>query len=109
MLKGMEVQQRFSQIENLVHQATQICDSAPGTPQDLKECIHELDQEAGQIRQSVLQSQDERRIVESVDHMEETGDRAKEACQQAGNIDSKVRNAVMQAHKAISDLKHQLH
>jgi hypothetical protein len=67
-----------------------------------------LDQQTGQAKQ-VLQSQNENQIIQCVDSLEDLGDRAKAACEQAGNLNQNVRDAVMQAHKELSDLKHNLH
>lgn len=108
MLQTSEIQQRFNHIEQTIGQATQACSNSPDIPSDLKQCISELDQQASQARQ-VLQSQDEDQIIACVDDLEELGDRAKFACEQASSVDPDVRDAVMQAHRELSDLKHQLH
>lgn len=108
MMQSSEIQQRFSHIEQTVKQMSQACQSSPDVPADLKQCITELGQQTGQARQ-VMQSQDENQIVQCVDDLEELGDRAKSACEQAGNLNQNVRNAVMQAHQELSDLKHNLH
>ncbi len=108
MMQANEIQQRFSRIEQTIGQASQACSSASDVPQDLKQCITELDRQTGQARQ-VMQSQDQDRMISCVDDLEELGDRAKAACEQASNVDDSVRDAVMQAHQELSDLKHQLH
>lgn len=107
-MQANEIQQRFSQIENTIHQAAQQCASAASVPMDLKDSIQQLDQKTSQARQT-MQSQDENQIRQCVDDLEELGDRAKDACEQSDNIDGNLRNAVMQAHRELSDLKHQLH
>lgn len=104
-----EVQQRFSQIENTIHHAARCCSSAQAVPMDLKDSIQQLDQKAIHAR-NILQSQDENQIRECVDELEELGDRAKDACEaSSGNLDDELKSAVMQAHRELSDLKHQLH
>ena len=108
MMQSSEIQQRFNHIEQTVGQATQVCSNSPDVPDDLKQCITELNQQTSQARQ-VLQSQDENQIIACVDDLEELGDRAKFACEQSSSIDQNLRDAVMQAHQELSDLKHQLH
>lgn len=108
-MQSNELQQRFSQIENTIHQAAQRCQSAQAVPMDLKDCIQQLDQQAIRAR-NMMQSQDENQIRQCVDDLEQLGDRAKDACEQSsGNLDDELKNAIMQAHRELSDLKHQLH
>ena len=57
----------------------------------------------------MAQSQDEQRIVECVDSLEQLGDRAMQACRRAGSVDPDLRDAVQTAHSELSQLKHQLH
>lgn len=107
-MQTSEIQQRFNQVENSVHQAAQQCQTASSVPMDLKNSIQQLDQKTSQAKQ-IMQSQDENQIRQCIDDLEELGDRAKDACEQSGSVDSGIRNAVMQAHRELSDLKHQLH
>lgn len=108
MMQSSEIQQRFNHIEQTVRQMSQACQSSQNVPADLKQCISELDKQTGQAKQ-VMQSQDENQIIQCIDSLEDLGDRAKAACEQAGNLNQNVRDAVMQAHQELSDLKHNLH
>jgi hypothetical protein len=109
MMQANEIKQRFDHIERSVHQAAQACAADSNVPQDLKQCITQLDQKTTQAEQ-IMQSQDESRIRDCVDQLEELGDRAKMACQKSGgNINDQLKSAVMQAHSELSTLKHQLH
>jgi hypothetical protein len=109
MMQKNELQQRFNQVEQTIHQAAQRCQSAQAVPMDIKDSIQRLDQQAIQAR-NILQSQDEEQIRQCVDDLEELGDQAKDACEQSsGNLDGELKSAVMQAHRELSDLKHQLH
>lgn len=108
MMQVNEIRQQFNQIEQTIDQAMQACRSESGIPQDLQQCIQQMDQQSDQARQ-ILQSQDETQIIQCVDDLEELGDRAMRACEQADGISEQVRNAVSQAHKELSSLKHQLH
>jgi hypothetical protein len=53
--------------------------------------------------------QDEQRIVQCVDDLEQLGDRAMAACRRADSVDPQLKTAVQQAHAELSSLKHQLH
>ena len=108
MIRGNEIQQQYSQVETAVHQAAQRCESTQSVPMDLKDCLQQLDQRTSQARDIIL-SQDEDRIRQCVDELEELGDRAKAACENGVQVDGQLRESVMQAHQRLSDLKHQLH
>lgn len=108
MLNASDIKQRFNHIEKSVTQAEQACKSGVGVPKDLKDSIHKLGTETDRAKQ-VLQSQDETRIRKCVDQLEMVGDQARDACQRAENLDDSLKNAVMQVHRELSDLKHQLH
>ncbi len=109
MMQARELQQRFSQVEQTIHHAAERCQQAQAVPMDVKDSIEQLDQRTIQAR-NILQSQDENQILQCVDDLEQLGDRAKDACEQStGNLDGELRSAVMQAHRELSDLKHQLH
>jgi hypothetical protein len=108
MMQANEIQQRFSQIENTIHRAAERCQSAMTVPMDLKDCIQQLDQKATHAH-VVMRQQDENQMMECVDDLEQLGDRAKDACEHAGNVDGELRDAIMAAHRELSELKHQLH
>ncbi|WP_151445737.1 hypothetical protein [Lacisediminimonas profundi] len=108
MLQSNEIRQRWSHIEQTIHHAADACNHADGVPMDLKDCVQKMDQRSQQIRQE-MQSADQSRITQCVDEMEEMGDRAKDACERAGRVNDDLRQAVMQAHDELSQLKHQLH
>ncbi|HEY8102421.1 MAG TPA: hypothetical protein VIF82_16905 [Burkholderiaceae bacterium] len=108
MLQANEIQQRFNHIQQSIQQASQACQSSSNVPSDLKDCIQQLDSQSSSAQQ-VMQSQDENQIRQCVDDLEQLGDRARDACQQSQNVDGQLKQAVMQAHDELSDLKRQLH
>lgn len=110
MMQAKEVRQRFDQIEQTIHQASQACERAgDGVPMDLKNSIQQLDQQSSKARQQLQQAEDEQTIIQCVDQLEELGDKAKAACEKGGNVDQQLKNAVLQAHEELRQLKHQLH
>ncbi len=108
MLQTSEIQKRFSHLQQTISEASRTLHADQSAPQDLMECIDELNQEC-QSAQRAMSSQDEDRIRQCVDDMELLGDRAERACKQAGSLDGKIKSAVSSVHNELSDLKKQLH
>jgi chromosome segregation ATPase len=104
-----EIKERFSRVERCIDLAAQACQNQGDTPQDLKNTLSELDRQSDELKLAVNEGEDEDLIRQEVEDLEELGDRAVRACKQAGNLDPQLRDAVQQAHDAISELKHQLH
>lgn len=97
-------------IDKHARNAAQLCHDSRGVPDDLVSCIDELEREAGQVAAMANDEQMEpKTLIERVDHMEELGDRAMQACRQASPVDEQVQQAVETVHGAISELKHRLH
>jgi phage regulator Rha-like protein len=110
MMPMNEVKQRFSQVEQAVHRAAQTCETHDDLPMDLKDRIQKLEQQTDQAKQLLQTEQDENRVRQTIDQLEDLGDEMKAACERSSaSVDSDVKNAVMQAHRELSDLKHQLH
>jgi predicted DNA-binding protein len=109
MMQINEIQQRFNHVEQTIHHASEACRNAIMLPMDLKDCIQQLDERSGQAKQVMQQTQDETRIRQCIDDLEDLGDRARDACERAPTVDEEIKSAVMQAHRELSDLKHQLH
>ena len=109
MMRTNEIQQRFNHAEDCIHQASEICRRKDSVPVDLKDSIQQLDQRATQAHEMMARTQDQNQMMQCIDDLEQLGDRAKDACERAGNVDGELRNAVMQAHRELSDLKRQLH
>jgi mannitol/fructose-specific phosphotransferase system IIA component (Ntr-type) len=110
MMQAEEVRQRFTQIEQTIHQASQACERAgSNVPTELKDSIQQLDQQSTQARQQLQNAKDDQQIIDCVDKLEELGDKAKAECEKGSNVDQQLKKAVMQAHQELSQLKHQLH
>jgi phage shock protein A len=108
MMQSNEIQQQYNQAETAIRHAAQRCESTASVPMDLKSCIQQLDQQSSKAREAI-QSEDEDRIRQCIDEMEELGDKAKAACENGMQVDAQLRESVMQAHERLSNLKHQLH
>ena len=108
MMQANEIQKRFSNIERSIAQASKACRSNADMPQEVKDCVQQLDRQTDKARQE-LQSQDETRIRQCVDQLEELSDRAEQTAESAEGVDDQVKSAIMQAHSELSNLKQQLH
>ena len=103
-----QIKQQFAQVEQSIQQAAKALQSDGTAPQELKDCVRELDTQSKQAHTLVEQGDDEEGIQQCIEEMEEIGDRAKDACEEAPKLSPQVKTAVMQAHQKISKLKHQL-
>ncbi|MGF6266959.1 phosphate uptake regulator [Paraburkholderia youngii] len=108
MLRTSEIQRRFTHLQQTVSDASQTCHADKTIPADLLNWMDELDKECKSARK-VMSSSDEDQIRQCVDDLERIGDRAERACQQAGSLDAKIKDAVTSMHSELSDLKRQLH
>jgi methyl-accepting chemotaxis protein len=110
MMQMNEIRQRFNQVDQTVHQAAQACERSDSLPMDLKDSLQRLEQQTEKAREVIAQAQDENQVRQCIDQLEDIGDEARDACERSGKaVDDSVKNAVMQAHRELSDLKHQLH
>jgi DNA repair ATPase RecN len=108
MLQANEIQQRFTHIQQTIKQAEQACQKAGDTPDEMRNCIDKLSRECQQA-QSVMQSNDQQRIMQCVDSLEDMGDEAKRISRSLPTMPADVEAAVTRVHAELSDFKHKLH
>jgi uncharacterized coiled-coil DUF342 family protein len=108
MLQANEIQQRFTQIQQSIEDAEQICRSEQDAPNEIRDCIEKLARESQQA-QSVMQSNDQQRMVQCIDNLESMGDEAKRISRSLASMPAEVESAVTRVHQELSNLKHQLH
>jgi len=108
-MQSDQIKQQLAQVEQCVKQATQACQADQSAPQELKDSVRELGDQSRQAHEFMQGTKDEGSMRQCIDDLEESSDRAKQACQSAGNVTQKLKDAVMRAHQTISQLKHQLH
>lgn len=108
MLQANEIQRRFSSVESAIGQASQACSAERNVPGELRDCIERLDKQADMAK-DVIQSNDENRIRQMVDDLEQLGDRAKRVCSSGADLTPQMKSAVNHMHHELSELKHQLH
>lgn len=104
-----QLKERFSQVEQCIDNAAQMCEMSSDVPDRLRTCLSELEQESDHAIQVAEQGQGDEQVRQCVTKLEKIGDRAIQACSEGGYVDQQVQMAVKQARKAISTLKQQLH
>ena len=107
MLQASEIQKRFTHLQQTIDQASQACHADATLPKDLIECVDRLDKQSASAK-TVMASNDQDRMRQWVDDLEQLGNRAEKACERATNINTKVKSAVSSVHAELSDLKKQL-
>lgn len=109
-MQPRHVKEEFPRIEQTIENAAQICQLTSGVPDGLRDCLSELDAESDRTKAMLMEEENGNRIVQAIDRLEKLGDRAMQACREAGNtVDERLQKAVSDAHGALSDLKHRLH
>jgi len=107
-LQTAEIQQRFNHLQQTIGEAEQACKSSQDTPNEVRDCIEKLARESQQA-QSVMQSNDQARIVECVDNLEEMGDEVKRVSRSSPQMPAHLEAVVTRVHAELSDFKHKLH
>ena len=107
MLQTAEIKQRFSQVQAVVNQADQVCQSDRNVPSEIRDCIHKIAEQASRA-QNVMQSNDQLNMIQAIDDLEAMGDEAKRVCSST-RPSPQVQSVVVRVHDELSNLKHQLH
>ena len=108
----MEIRQirlQLTQVGLIIHRATQALRSDKAAPKELIDCVQRLDQQSQQVQRKIQDAEDELALMRYIADMEETSDRANEACEKASELSPQAKSAVQLAHKQISSLKYRLH
>jgi septation ring formation regulator EzrA len=105
MLQANEIQQRFTHIQQTIGEAQKALGDAPN---EIRDCIEKLQRESKQA-ESVIKSNDQQRVIECVDRLEDMGDEAKRISRSLPQMPAHLEAAVTRVHAELSDLKHKLH
>lgn len=108
-MQPSQVKDFFPSVEQSIDNAAELCQLTSDVPDDVRECLSELERESDRAKRILEDEDNDNRIIECIDRLEKLGDRAIQACRQAGNtIDPQVGNATQVAHDAIADLKRRM-
>lgn len=107
-----QMKQNINRIEECVDEAKRAVQSG-SVPDEVRQCVEQMHQQARQAKQSANSSDQQQAgqdaLRQQVMQLEQTGDRAMQACRTAGNsIDQQTQQAIKRAHDEISSLKKQV-
>lgn len=105
-----DVKQRIDRVEQCADEAERAV-QAGSVPDELRQSVDAMHQQARQAQQACSSQQqqgDPSRLREVVMQLEQAGDRAMQACRNAGKVDPQLQQAVQRAHDEASNLKNQL-
>jgi hypothetical protein len=104
-MDAQELRQCVNRIEECADEAKRAMHSG-SPPQELRQCVEDMHQQAREAKQDG--SGDEAALRGRVMQLEQTADRAMQACRSAGNVDPQLQQAVQRAHDEVSKLKKQM-
>lgn len=113
-MQANQLKQRIDQIEECADDAKQAVSSGSATP-ELRQCVNDMHQQARQLQQACANAGQQQQMGQNsalrqqVAQLEQTADRAMQACRQAGSqVDQQTQQAVQRAHQEISSVKQQM-
>jgi ABC-type transporter Mla subunit MlaD len=104
-----QLKQQLSQLDQIINRAAQAIKEDKAVPKELKDCVHELGTQSKQVQQTLKQALDAETLMQCIDELEETSDRADRACDNARNVGAQTKAAIHLAHQQLAELKEQLH
>ncbi len=105
-----QVKQRIDRVEQCADEAERAMQTG-SVPGDLRQSVDAMHQQARQMQQacnSQQQQGDQSGLREMVNQLEQCGDRAMQACRNAGSVDPQLQQAVQRAHQEASNLKKEI-
>lgn len=108
MLQPADIKQRFSHVQQVIHQAEEVVRNDQSVPSEIRDCIQKIAHESDATEKVVMNSNDQSDIVHRIDDLEQLSDEAKRICRTA-QPSPQVQSVVMRVHDELSNLKHQLH
>ncbi len=113
-MQADQLKDRIHRIEECADEAKR-CVQNGSVPQELRQQVDSLHQQAKQAQMQVDSQQGQQMgqgqdsLRQAVMQLEQTADRAKQACSSAGSsVDPQTQQAVQRAHDEISSLKKQI-
>jgi hypothetical protein len=109
-MQASQIRERFSEVEQCIHNAAEVCEMSSDVPERVRDCVTQLEQQSSRALEIAMQkAEDPDQVRQCLTDLEKIGDRALQACSQAEYVDATLQNAVRQARKAISSFKQQVH
>jgi hypothetical protein len=102
-MEAQEIKSALDRIEGCADTAKD-CLQQGQVPDELRQSVMELHQQARNGRAL----NDAGQLRDAAMRVEESADRAMKACRSAGQVDQRLQQAIQDAHKQASQLKHQV-
>ncbi|GAC1541844.1 MAG: hypothetical protein NVS2B4_20870 [Ramlibacter sp.] len=109
-MQAEQLKERINRIEECADEAKRAVQMG-SVPTELRQCVDTLHQQARQAKQDANSQQQvgQGGLEQAVMQMEQTGDKAMQACRAAGSqVDPQTQQAVQRAHDELSSLKKQI-
>ena len=109
-MQASEMKQRIDRVEQCADEAERAV-QAGSVSGELRQSVDAMHQQARQAQQACSSQQqqgDQSQLRQVVMQLEQAGDRAMQACRNAGNVDPQIQQAVQRAHDEASSLKKEL-
>lgn len=109
-MQASEMKQRIDRVEQCADEAERAI-QAGSVSGELRQSVDAMHQQARQAQQACSSQQqqgDQSQLRQVVMQLEQAGDRAMQACRNAGNVDPQIQQAVQRAHDEASSLKKEL-
>jgi hypothetical protein len=97
-METSEIIQKISAIKEIADAALEAVRRDGEAPQALYESVAAFDMNLNQALNDVQKTSDQSSIIECIDDLEESADRAKKALEQAGRASEQTRKAVLRPH-----------
>ncbi|WKB53313.1 hypothetical protein [Eleftheria terrae] len=104
-----DVRLSLGRIEALIDRAADVCDFDPSVPQEVKDCVRQLDEETDAARYEEMLEQDRFTIGDHLDALEGLADQARQACEQSEAVNPAIDNTIDEARREIAELRRKLH
>jgi len=107
-MQAEQLKERIARVEQCADDAKKACQNASSLPQDLKDSVARLHEQASAAKHAG-DGASEDSLRQQVMQIEQSADRAMQACRSAGSgVDPQLQQAVQRAHAEASSLKKDL-
>ena len=110
-MQSEQLKQRIARVEQSADEARSACQKASFVPEDLKQAVLTLHEQASAAKHATQgqESASEDSLRKDVMQLEQTADRAMQACRMARDkMDPQLQQAIENAHREASALKHEM-
>ncbi|AKJ29519.1 hypothetical protein [Caldimonas brevitalea] len=104
-----EVEERLVRIGSIIDQAADVCEADPSVPQEVKDCVRQLDEESDEAKYEYLLENDRYAIGDHLSDLEDLINEARQACERSEGVNPALGNAIAEAGREVGELRQRLH